>query len=310
MRPRALPPELLAWESRGHYVRVGAGEQQHAIYTQSIGTDDAPPRDTLLVIHGFPESSFSFSRNVEALARRRFRRVVLLDLLGFGLSDKPESHTYSIFEQADLVLEVWRQLSVTGGHVLGHDMGDSVVTELLARSARGLLPGWLSGGFASVTLTDGSMVMALAKPRLGQRLLRTRLGRFIGMRSSYRVFEQQLRSASGGDLAERDIELMWAALRHNGGQRVQHRIIGYIDERLRFEGTRWVPAIAATKVPIHLCWGEKDRVAPPAIARHLKANVCPTARLTVLPTAGHFLQQEDPGAWNEAVLRFFEEVSG
>jgi pimeloyl-ACP methyl ester carboxylesterase len=299
----SLPPELRAWESRGAYVRVG--HDAHRIYVQSSGASGAAPEDTLLVLHGFPESSFSFSRNVDALARR-FRRVVLIDLLGFGLSDKPREHSYSLFEQADVALEAWRQLGVTGGHALGHDMGDSVLTELVARHGRGLLPGWFAGGFPSLTFTDGGMVMELARLRVSQVLLRSPLGALLAPLSRYRVFAQQLRSASGGTLAERDIQLMWAAVRHNDGQRVQHRVIRYVDERLRFQNTRWLPALAATPIPIHLCWGALDQVAPAAIARHLKDRVCPGARLTLLPRAGHFCQQEDPDGWNEAVLRFWQ----
>ncbi len=297
-----LPPELLAWESRGTYVRVGPAA--HRLYVQSIGDDAAPAEGTLLLLHGYPESSLSFSRNVDALARR-FRRVVLLDLLGYGLSDKPRGHSYSLFEQADLALGAWQELGVTGGHVLAHDMGDSVLTELVARQVRGLLPAWMTGGLASLTFTDGSMVMSLAHLRVGQRLLHSRLGPLLQRVSRYPVFAQQVRSASGGPLDARDIELMWAAMQHDHGAAVQHRLIQYIGERRRFEQTRWLPALAATKVPIHLCWGALDRVTPPAIAEHLKAHVCPGARLTLLPRAGHFCQQEDADGWNEAVLRFW-----
>lgn len=298
-----LPASVLAWQSRGSFLRVGSGN--HRLYVQSIGAADAAPADTLLLLHGFPESSFSYSRNVAALARR-FRRVVLLDLLGFGLSDKPLDATYSIFEQADLALEAWRQLGVTGGHVLAHDMGDSVLTELLARHVRGLLPGFFAHGFTTVTFTNGSMVMELAKLRAGQQLLRTPLGALVGRVGSHRVFTQQVRSASGGPIAQEDIDTMWALLRHNDGHLVQHRIIRYIGERLRFQDARWLPAVGALEVPVHICWGALDRVAPPAIARHLDEHVCAIRTLTLLPRAGHFCQQEDPDAWNEAVLRFWE----
>jgi pimeloyl-ACP methyl ester carboxylesterase len=197
---------------------------------------------------------------------------------------------------------------VRGGHLLGHDMGDSVVTELVARLGRGLLPGFLDGGFPSLTFTNGNMVMALARLRVSQSLLRTRLGSVLGRFGSYRVFAQQVRSASGGALPEREIELMWALSQREEGGRVQHRIIRYLDERDRFQDTRWLPALAAARVPVHVCWGEADRVAPAAVARHLSARVCPGARLTLLPGVGHFCQQEDPGAWNRAVLRFWAEL--
>lgn len=292
-----LPPELEAWRSQGENVRV----RTHRLFARSIGDRGAPPDRTLLVVHGYPESSYSFHRNVDALAAR-FARVVLVDLLGFGLSDKPRDHSYSLFEQTDVLLETWRALGVRGGHLLGHDMGDTIVTELLARRTRGLLPAWLDGEFASVTLTDGNMVMELARLRLGQSLLRMPyLGAVFGRVSRYPVFAQQVRSASGGALAERDVALMWAAMRHADGAAVQHRIIGYLDERDRFQNARWLPALAATELPIHLVWGALDRVSPPSVAEHLVREVCPRARLTLLPGAGHFCQQETPDAWNAAV---------
>ena len=221
MTPSPLPPEILAWEAAGEYLRVGVAS--HRLFVRSIGRRDAAPASTLLLVHGFPESSLSFRHNVEALSRR-FDRVVLLDLLGFGLSDKPSCASYSLFEQADLVLEAWHELGVSGGHLLGHDMGDSVVTELVARLGRGLLPGWLAHGFPSLTFTDGNMVMELARLRLSQSLLRTRLGPWLGRIGRYGVFAQQVRSASGGALPEREIALMWAAMQHNEGARVQARI--------------------------------------------------------------------------------------
>jgi pimeloyl-ACP methyl ester carboxylesterase len=297
-----LPAELRAWRDRGTFVAVGP--HAHRVYVQSVGAADAPSSDTLLVLHGFPESSYSFAKNVDALASR-FRRVVLLDLPGYGLSDKPADASYSLFEQADAALEAWHAVGVAGGHLLAHDMGDSVTTELLARATRGLLPAWLSGGFPSVTLTNGSVVMRLARLRVTQRLLRTPLGPWLGRASRFRMFAQQVRSASGGPIDDVDIALMWAAFRHGGGPRVQHLLARYIDERLRFEEARWLPALAATRVPVHVCWGALDRVAPVVIAHHLKDVVCPGAKLTVLPRAGHFCQQEDPAAWNDAVLAFW-----
>jgi hypothetical protein len=71
----------------------------------------------------------AFNRTVQsAQGNDRF------DFPGYGLSDKPiANYTYSLFEQADVALQVWKERGVTGGHVLSHDMGDSVHTELVAR---------------------------------------------------------------------------------------------------------------------------------------------------------------------------------
>src|SRR5215203_5859649 len=74
----------------------------------------------LLVVHGFPTSSVDFAPIVDRLAERR--RVVLLDLPGYGLSAKPD-RPYSLFAQADVVEAVATATGLTGGEVdlLTHD---------------------------------------------------------------------------------------------------------------------------------------------------------------------------------------------
>jgi pimeloyl-ACP methyl ester carboxylesterase len=56
--------------------------------------------------------------------------------------------------------------------IVGHDMGTSVATELMARDLRGELGFALRGAL----LFNGSMLLHLAKPTPGQKLLRSRLG--------------------------------------------------------------------------------------------------------------------------------------
>ena len=60
-----------------------------------LGEQQEQQRD-LVLIHGFPTSSYDFQRLVEEpLIQSRFRRVIAMDLLGFGFSDKPINHEYA-----------------------------------------------------------------------------------------------------------------------------------------------------------------------------------------------------------------------
>ena len=52
--------------------------------------------------------------------------------------------------------------------MVSHDMGDSVLTEILARHQRGALPGHFDNFFQSITFTNGGMVYDLINKRLGQ----------------------------------------------------------------------------------------------------------------------------------------------
>ena len=61
-------------------------------------------------------------------------RVITIDLLGFGGSEKPSSG-YSMEDQAGLVAEALSQLQVQGAVVVGHSMGAAVATALAEQSS-------------------------------------------------------------------------------------------------------------------------------------------------------------------------------
>lgn len=302
-----LSDELREWEGGGSYVTVGPHRDQ--LFVRDRGDADAPPAATLLLVHGYPESSHYYSR-CEQRFTERFARVLSVDLLGFGFSDKPVERTYSLFEQADLLLEVWHQQGIRGGHVMSHDMGDTIVTEVLARQTRGLTPSWLPESFESLTFTNGNMVMEEAKLRVGQQVLRSPMGKFLGRIANYPGFARTLRSANGSDaLTDDDIKTMWELQQYKQGSAVQYKIIKYLDERDRFQNPRWLPALAATSAPVHFCWAALDAVSPVAVAQYLRTQVRPDATLTVLDGVGHFLHAENPTAVIQAADEFWSSIS-
>jgi len=302
-----MTPELEKWAARGDFVRTALSD--HRVFFRQFGDAEAAAGDTLLVLHGFPESSYSFHKVADGLAQR-FRRVVLFDMLGYGLSDKPEAgYGYSLFEQADLALQVWRHLGVRGGHLLAHDMGTSVATELAARQIGATLPGAFEDGLLSFTFTNGSMVLDLAQLRASQKVLLSRAGPWASRLFNYRTFSQQVRSAHGtGGLDDKDLELMWENICRQDGQRKNHLLIRYLNDRKRFEKTRWLPALARVRQPVHLCWGDADAVARVEMTRYLKANVCTRAAVTLMPGVGHFCQISDPETWLRSVLGFYASL--
>ncbi len=87
-------------------------------------------------IHGFPTSSVDWARALPVLGASR--RVVLFDLPGFGLSDKPD-RPYSIHSSADAAQGLIEALELAEFDLVTHDMGDTVGGELLARDLEGRL---------------------------------------------------------------------------------------------------------------------------------------------------------------------------
>ena len=299
-----MSPQLSSWQSSGTFIPFGPFA--HRIFVKQLGDANVSADRTLLLLHGFPESSFSYHKVLDGLSKI-FDRIILFDMPGYGFSDKPtEGYTYSLMEQADAAFAVWQHFQVQGGHILAHDMGDSVLTEIVARHENGLLPGWFADGIRSLTFTNGSMVLDLAELRITQKLLLSRYGRQFNKITTYKVARQQIRSAHGNsNLSEEDIQLLWELNTQHEGHRKTYLTIRYLNDRKRFEKTRWLPALGSTRLPIHLCWGDADMVARVVMPHYLKENVCPQAQVTIMEGLGHFCQLGSPGPWVEAVSGFF-----
>jgi pimeloyl-ACP methyl ester carboxylesterase len=290
----------------------------YRVFCLDLGAASAAPSKTLLLLHGFPESSFSYHKIVDGMSEL-FDRIVLLDLPGYGFSDKPgDEYSYSLIDQADAALQVWRALGVSGGHVLSHDMGTSVLTEIVARHAAGQLPVGFSDGLQSATFTNGSMVLRLAQLRLMQKLLLSRAGPTVSALGSYGAFRRTILSAHGvavgaeHGLEEADISLLYESCRLQDGHRKNHHIITYLHDRRRFESSRWLPALGAVdgELPIHICWGDADQVARVEMAHYLAREVCPQATLSIMAGAGHFCQLGSPGLWLEHIGAFYPGPGG
>jgi pimeloyl-ACP methyl ester carboxylesterase len=250
----------------------------------------------VLLLHGFPTSSWDFSGILGPLAESR--PVVTFDFLGFGLSDKPESFGYSLFEQADIATLVARAQKLSRVHVIGHDMGTSVTTELLARRERGVLPFEI----ASVTLMNGSVHIEMSDLTLGQRILRSPFAKAFARLNNRRTFKAQMKRVFAKEVPDAELEAMWELLaRENGAQRLP-QLIGYVDERWRFE-RRWIGAIERLDLPTLIAWGKKDPVAVFGIAEKLAQEI-QGAKLVVWDELGHYPQVEDPARVANAIDSF------
>ena len=298
-----LPPSVAAWRERGRYLRVAGLEVFVVDWAEpgplrpSTVSDDA---SAAVILHGFPTSSYDWRPSLPTFGAGR--RVVLFDFPGYGLSDKPDDYSYSLFEQADVAEGVLSRLGVRRADLVAHDMGTSVACELLARRERGLL----SFEVRSLLLTNGSVYPELAHLTPSQKLLRSPAAPLFSKLSSERVFRWQMKKLFGAPVEEREVAEMWAQLRYRGGQRLLSRLIGYVDERYRF-WHRWIGALRRLDVPALALWGPLDPVAVLAIGERLAREI-PGAELCRLDGLGHYPMLEDPQRFGAAVARFLDAV--
>ncbi|MCV7274745.1 alpha/beta fold hydrolase [Mycolicibacter arupensis] len=287
MTKTAWPNSVREWQDGGRWFASGVGR----VFVRSA-SGEGP---TVLLLHGFPSCSYDFR---DVVARLDGRSWLTMDFLGFGLSDKPHRHRYSLFEQADLVEQVVAA-SVTGPVVLAaHDMGTSVATELLARD----LEGTLKFDLQRAVLTNGSVILERASLRPIQKVLRGPFGaiasRLTNRRSFVRGFGRLF--SPQHPLTPEEADAQWALLTHNGGNRNAHRISAYLDERVQY-AQRWHGAVRDWPKPLGFVWGLGDPVATTNVLAGLR-ELRPAAGVVELPGLGHYPQIEDPQAFTDGVL--------
>lgn len=285
--------QLAEWRAQAHY--FAAGGARLAFWTSDDENDDRP---FLLLIHGYPTSSWDWTAAWPMLAAHF--RLAALDMLGFGLSDKPRRHVYSIFEQADLQEALLEHLGVGETHVFAHDYGDTVAQELLARHNEGAL----SFSLKSVVFLNGGLFPEQHRARPIQKLGLTPLGPVLGLMMSRARLRRTFDGIFGPDTPASDAEIdgHFALMRENGGAGVLHRLLRYIPERIE-NRERWVGALKEARAPLRLINGGADPVSGAHLYYHYLEQV-PNADAVLFERIGHYPHTEAPEAVVEAFLAF------
>ena len=283
-----LTPRAQAWRDSGRLIEV----EGRRIFVREREGGGLP----LLFLHGYPSSSFDWARLLELLPGRR---AVCFDFLGFGLSDKPRDHVYSLHAQADLAIEIARRTVGDKCLLVAHDMGTSVATELLARD----LEGRLGLRLESVLLLNGSMVLERASLTLAQKVLRGPLGPLLARVSNSLLFRAQFARvfSPSHPLTRDEAADHWSFLEHQGGHRIIDKLTFYLHERMKF-AARWHGALRDWPGRLELAWAMRDPVCTQAVLDAVLA-LRPRAPLTRFPDLGHYPQIEDPPAVAEVIGR-------
>jgi pimeloyl-ACP methyl ester carboxylesterase len=285
--------------------------EDHEIFYRDSGARDAGPASgspqVLLLLHGFPTSSFDWHTIWDRLAQRF--RLVTADMLGFGFSAKPRDARYSIFRQADLFEALARHVGVADVHLLAHDYGDTVAQELLARN--GERPAAVPGRefrVRSACLLNGGLFPETHRPLLIQKLLASPLGPLLARSMSERRFQRSFAKIFGPRTRPTSDELAeyWAVISERNGQLLFPKLIGYMAER-RQNRARWVGVLQSRSVPIRLINGPADPISGAHMVQRYRELV-PDADVVELPEIGHYPQVEAPDAVVDAVMQFHDRL--
>ncbi|CAA9233078.1 MAG: Probable epoxide hydrolase [uncultured Acidimicrobiales bacterium] len=256
----------------------------------SVATYDLGPADgpTITFCHGYPSSSLDIAPVVDLLAGWR---TITLDFPGFGGSDKPAGHPYSIHAAADAVERLWAERNVTETVLVAHDYGVSVGQELLARRAEARL----SVEVTAAVWMNGGLWPDLHRPTRGQQLLLDPEG---GAAFAATIDERRFVSGIEGTWGTRrptdpdELHEMWRSMDRLGGVALMHELLHYVHDRRTHEA-RWRAALESSDVPASFVWGDLDPVSGAHVVGRIEERL-PQARLIRLADVGHWPLLEAP----------------
>ncbi|HEY7240019.1 MAG TPA: alpha/beta hydrolase [Burkholderiales bacterium] len=228
----------------------------------------------LLYLHGAGGAP-AIQPFMEALAREF--DVLVPEHPGFGGSDEPE-WLDNIHDLAYFYLDFMERLELRDAIVIGSSIGGWIALEIAVRNASRIRA-------LSLVAPSGIHVAGLAKGDVFLWPPEDRVRKlFFDQSVAERILAQP---PSAQDTAEKNLHAL---------------------ARLAWEPRFYDPHLAKwlhrIKLPLHIVWGEEDRLLAPGYAAEYK-KLIPHARVDIVPQCGHLPQSEKP----EAYLRLFREFA-
>ncbi len=274
---------------RMHYVEKGAGP-------------------AVVLLHGFPETWWSWRHQIGALADAGFR-VVAPDLRGYGETDK--HGPYDLDTVTDDVCKLIESLGVGGrAHIVGHDWGGALAWHLAALRA---------DHCASLSVLNCPHPAAMALPSTLTNPRQLKKSWYMFFFQLPGIPESVLTKNDGGEVvralkgnaidqtnfSDDELKPMREAIQRPGAATAMlgwYRAAFAGIVKRRFKPVDY-PIIRARSI---LIWGLEDRALGfddlvPLTKRYVEA-----LRVEPIPACGHFVQAERPDRVNPLLLDFLK----
>jgi pimeloyl-ACP methyl ester carboxylesterase len=254
----------------------------------------------VVLLHGIGCSVLEWQRNVAALAAHH--RVFALDLLGYGLSDKPTEETYTIRRLAQFTLDFMSAHGIAKAHLAGNSLGGRIALDC-ATIAADRVGSLLLVSPAGVDGPETLLEFRLATlPLLGEVFTQPNRP---GTRMLWNKVFADPRGFVTDELVRTKVELA----RLPGAQSAFLQTLrSFVD----ISGFRTGPvtelhaALPSITAPTLVVWGREDRFVP---AKHAQAlRRLPHVEIEIWDQCGHAPQIECADRFNRTALDFWKQI--
>ncbi len=290
------PPPLPPWVELVQRVPF----QTIQVNNHRVAYLDVGEGNPIILIHGFGGSMWHWEYQYPLLAKSH--RVIIPDLIGSGLSDKPES-IYSPDHLVKFFLEFMNKLGIPRATLIGNSMGAGLAMAMALDHPEYVDRLVLISGFPA------KIEESVASPQYRQFLLNrpplwlVNIGnQFAGRGTTERFLKEIIHRPEliSPLIVERSFQN-----RRRGD--VLSPLYSLLDHIHTWE-ERYGQRLNQISHPTLLLWGDHDRVFPLKVGQQVK-TLLPQSEWQVIPQSGHLPQWENPQVVNPLILSFVEGTS-
>lgn len=257
------------------------------LYYYAAGTRGSG--NPVVFLHGFPTSGHLWSDVVPLMPAGH--RLVVVDQLGYGRSDRPLRRAVDVRAHAERVVALLDELRVERACLVGHGIGGGIAQSVAARHAS--------------RVSHLCLVNSVAFnhwPTIEAKLARLSLPltRFLPPEILLAVLRRDLRRGySDPTRAEHSLDHYLRPFANSDGRTA---LVAHIRALTTDETRALGEQLADIRVPTSVVWGQHDRAIPLWIGKRLQQSI-PGATLDVIPGVRHFTPEEAPRQIADAVAR-------
>lgn len=278
--------DKVAHAENSHFTEVDGA----TVHYQEFGKQSDP---TVILIHGYTASAYVWHLAAPLLERENFR-VVAVDLLGFGYSEKPASFDYTIASQARMISRFMNRLGIGRAVIVGSSYGGAVAATVALDYAERVEKLVLVDAVINDDVKKSPILKLAAVPVLGEIVSPFLL-------DSKRFFRRRMRSTIAPEnhhlITQERVESVARPL----GAADAHRSV--LRTARAWDANRIERDAQFINQPTLIVWGEGDSVIPVGNGEKLHDAIL-HSRLVVFKNCGHVPQEEAPNEFVSVVADF------
>ncbi len=256
---------------------------------------------TLLLIHGFGASTYSFNEVSEMFSKNY--KVIALDLPGFGLTERVSNSTcnidpYSREGQVEIVKSFIDTIKLENVYLVGHSMGGTVST-IFAMKYPNLIKG--------VILEDPAIFEQGGSPKIIVYVLKNPIGRIFFTMITYPMV-LSLQSLINKAFYDKSKVTLEKIKEYKKSLRVKNWDYGLYRIVSANNQVDFINRISEIKLRVLIINGENDTIVKPEDSEKL-SDMITNSKFVSIDECGHIPHEEKPEVFVHAVRSFIEKSS-